>query len=59
METPRFVRCKDNTLAREALSIGRIYEVGGERFGNYMVLGHWFTKARFEPVTREDWAAQR
>ena len=58
MDTPQFARCKDNTLYREALTVGRIYEVGGERYGNYLVGGLWLTTARFEPATHEEWAAQ-
>lgn len=56
---PCFVRCKDNTLARDVLDVGRVYEVGGEEYGNYRVLDRWFTKARFEPATLDEWLQQK
>lgn len=58
-ESPRFVKCKDNTLVREVLTVGRVYEVEGERYGNYLVAGQWLTKGRFEPATITEWAGQR
>ncbi|MBR1206597.1 MULTISPECIES: hypothetical protein [unclassified Bradyrhizobium] len=59
MSAPVFVRCKDDTLAREILTVGRVYEVAGERDGNYRVLGRWLAVRRFEPATYDDWVAQR
>jgi hypothetical protein len=56
---PCFVRCRDNTMARDVLEVGRIYEVGGERYGNYRVLDQWFTKTRFEPATLDEWLQQK
>lgn len=49
-ETPRFVRCKDNTLHQERLTVGEVYEVNGEQYGNYLVCGLWLTKRRFVAV---------
>ncbi|WP_448043762.1 hypothetical protein [Bradyrhizobium liaoningense] len=46
-------------MARELLDVGRIYEVGGEQYGNYLVAGHWLTKRRFEPATLDEWLGQR
>ena len=57
-EIPQFVRCKDNTLVRDVLTVGRIYECGGEQYGNYLVAGYWLTRGRFEPATIQDWIAQ-
>lgn len=59
MAPSRFVRCKDNTLARDVLSIGHVYEVGGEEHSNYWIAGRWFSVGRFAPATLEDWQAQR
>lgn len=59
MTFPCFVRCKDNTIARDTLEVGRVYEVGGEKYDNYLVAGAWFTKARFEPATLDEWLGQR
>ncbi|MET4197261.1 hypothetical protein ABIB96_001249 [Bradyrhizobium sp. LA3.X] len=53
-ETPRFVRCRDNTLQRDVLTVGEVYEVSGEQYDNYRVCGRWMTKRRFEPVNAED-----
>ena len=48
--TPRHVRCLDNTLQRDVLTVGQVYEVYGEEHGNYRVCGRWMTKGRFEAV---------
>lgn len=53
-DTPRFVRCVDNTLQRDVLTVGQVYEVAGEEYGNYRVCDRWLTKRRFVPVTQED-----
>jgi hypothetical protein len=53
-DTPRFVRCLENTLQRDVLTVGEIYEVGGEQYGNYLVCGRWMTKRRFVPVDASD-----
>jgi hypothetical protein len=52
----RFVRCIDNTLAADVLSVGRIYEVlqVKERDGYYLLPFGRFTMARFEPVSAAD-----
>lgn len=52
--TPRFVRCKDNTLQQDVLTVGQVYEVGGEMYDNYLVCGRWMTKRRFEAVSGKD-----
>ncbi len=57
--TPQFVRCKDSTLVRDVLTVGRVYECSGEHYGNYLVAGLWLTKGRFEPATYADWANDR
>jgi len=52
----RFVRCIDNTLAFDVLTVGMIYEVlqVNERDGYYVLpFGH-FTMARFQPVSAAD-----
>ena len=49
----RFVRCIDNTLADDVLSVGEIYEVThiNVRDGYYALSGlGQFTMARFQPV---------
>ncbi len=56
---PQFVRCKDNTLVRDVLTVGRVYECSGEHHDNYLVAGLWLTKGRFEPATYHDWATQK
>ena len=48
--TPRLVRCVDNMLHRDTLTIGEVYEVGGEQYGNYLVCGLWLIKRRFVAV---------
>lgn len=58
-DTPRFVRCKDNMFQQDVLTVGRVYEVTGERYGNYLVLDRWLTPGRFMPATFEEWSAQR
>jgi hypothetical protein len=52
----RFVRCIDNTLAADVLSVGRIYEVLQlkERDGYYVLSFGQFTMARFQPVSAAD-----
>lgn len=52
--TPRFVRCLDSTLHMDVMTIGEVYEVTGEEYGNYRVCERWMLKGRFEPVTKED-----
>lgn len=49
----RFVRCIDNTLAAEVLTIGTIYEVlrVKERDGYYVLPFGQFTMARFQPIS--------
>jgi hypothetical protein len=49
----RFVRCIDNTLAADVLTVGRIYEVlqVKERDGYYVLPYGQFTMARFQPVS--------
>lgn len=56
-KTPRFVRCVDNMLHADVLTVGDVYEVHGERYGNYLVCGLWLTKRRFVPVADERDAA--
>jgi glycosyltransferase A (GT-A) superfamily protein (DUF2064 family) len=49
----RFVRCIDNTLAADSLTVGRVYEVLGvnQRDGYYVLSLGRFTMTRFEPVS--------
>jgi glycosyltransferase A (GT-A) superfamily protein (DUF2064 family) len=49
----RFVRCIDNTLAADFLTVGRVYEVLGvnQRDGYYVLSLGRFTMTRFEPVS--------
>ena len=49
----RFVRCIDNTLATDVLTIGRIYEVVQvkERDGYYVLSLGQFTMGRFRPAS--------
>jgi hypothetical protein len=49
----RFVRCVDNTLAADFLTVGRVYEVlqVKERDGYYVLSLGRFTMTRFEPVS--------
>jgi hypothetical protein len=49
----RFVRCIDDTLASDFLTVGRIYEVlqVKERDGYYVLSFGRFTMARFQPVS--------
>jgi hypothetical protein len=49
----RFVRCIDNTLVADVLTVGRIYEVVQvkERDGYYVLPYGQFTMARFHPVS--------
>jgi hypothetical protein len=49
----RFVRCIDNTLAADALTVGRIYEVLQikQRDGYYVLQSGQFTMERFQPVS--------
>lgn len=58
MTAPSYVKCKDNTLVRDLLTIGRVYECRGEQDHNYFVQGKWLTKGRFVPATYEEWAGQ-
>ena len=50
----RFVRCIDNTLAADVLTVGSIYEVlqVKERDGYYVLPFGRFTMARFRPASR-------
>jgi hypothetical protein len=49
----RFVRCIDNTLVADLLTVGRVYEVlqVKERDGYYVLSLGRFTMTRFEPVS--------
>ncbi len=50
----RFVRCRDNILQTDVLTVGEIYEVTEvrEHDGYYVLAGlGQFTIARFEPVS--------
>jgi hypothetical protein len=51
----RFVRC-DDTLARDFLTVGQVYEVLQikERDGYYVLSSGQFTVARFQPVSPVD-----
>jgi hypothetical protein len=48
----RFVRCIDNTLAADVLTVGRVYEVlqVKERDGYYVLSLGRFTMTRFQTV---------
>ena len=51
------VRCVDNTLQRDTLSLGRVYDVTGdsERGGYYELSGLGrFSRSRFEVVEPND-----
>ena len=52
----RFVRCIDNTLAADVLTVGKVYEVlqVKERDGYYLLPSGQFTMARFLPVSAAD-----
>ena len=56
---PQFVRCKDNTLVRDVLDVGRVYECQGEQDHNYLVRGKWLTKGRFTAATYAEWIASK
>jgi hypothetical protein len=56
---PQYVRCKDNTLVRDLLTAGAVYECSGEQDHNYLVAGKWLSRGRFEPATFEEWAKDR
>lgn len=58
MAKPDYVRCRDNTLVRNLLDVGHIYECQGEQDGNYLVKGKWLSRGRFEPATYQDWMGQ-
>jgi hypothetical protein len=49
----RFVRCIDNTLAADVLTVGRVYEVLQikERDGYYVLSLGRFTMTRFQTVS--------
>jgi hypothetical protein len=53
---PHFVRCIDDTLARDFLTVGQVYEVLEirERDGYYVLSSGRFTMARFRPVSRAE-----
>jgi hypothetical protein len=61
----RFVRCIDNTLVNDVLSVGQIYEVMhiDERDGYYVLSGLGrFTMTRFELVSTAEvgyWPSRR
>jgi hypothetical protein len=48
-----FVRCIDDTLAKDFLTVGEIYEVlqTKERDGYYVLSSGQFTMARFQPAS--------
>ena len=52
----RFVRCIDNTLATDVLTVGTVYEVVQvkERDGYYVLPYGQFTMARFQPVSASE-----
>jgi hypothetical protein len=52
----RFVRCVDDTLAKDFLTVGQVYEVLQikERDGYYVLSSGQFTMARFQPVSPTD-----
>lgn len=52
----RLVRCIDNTLAADLLTVGSVYEVlqVKERDGYYVLSFDQFTMARFQPVSAAD-----
>jgi hypothetical protein len=49
----RFVRCIDNTLAKDVLKVGNVYEVlqVKKRDGYYVLPSGQFTMTRFQPVS--------
>jgi hypothetical protein len=51
-----FVRCIDDTLAKDVLGVGRVYEVVqiNERDGYYVLSIGRFSMSRFEPVTAQE-----
>jgi hypothetical protein len=51
MNAPHFVRCTDNTLAADVLTVGSMYEVLQVRDGYYVLSFGQFRMARFEPVS--------
>jgi hypothetical protein len=52
----RFVRCIDNILAADVLTVGWIYEVlqVKERDGYYVLSLGRFTMTRFEPISNAE-----
>lgn len=52
----QFVRCTDNTLAKDVLRVGKVYEVVHihKRDGYYELPFGRFTMARFQPVSVEE-----
>jgi hypothetical protein len=48
---PHFVRCTDNALAADVLTVGSVYEVPHVRDGYYVLSFGQFRIARFEPVS--------
>jgi hypothetical protein len=53
IEMTHFVRCIDNTLAADVLTVGRVYEVlqVKKREGYYVLPLGQFTMTRFRPVS--------
>ena len=50
---PHFVRCIDDTLVKDLLTVGKVYEVLQikERDGYYVLSSGQFTMARFRPAS--------
>lgn len=59
MTPPAFVRCKDASLVRATVQVGRVYQVQDVEQYNYRINGVWMLKGRFEPATYEDWMSQQ
>ena len=58
-EYPKYVRCKDNSLYPDLLTVGRVYECDGvNSWNNYRVAGKWFTVGRFTEASAAEWAKQ-
>ena len=53
VEMTHFVRCIDNTLAADVLTVGRVYQVlqVKERDGYYVLPSGQYTMARFQPAS--------
>jgi hypothetical protein len=57
VNVPPFVRCIDNALAADVLTVGSVYEVLQVRDGYYVLSFGQFRMARFEPVSATEAAA--